>query len=130
MGGCRREDSVRAALSLSGGVCFLPECLHINPLWGLGEEQWGRLLPVLCRASRAQAVLLWTGREELTRCGGLCGMVGQCVYLRPENEDAKWNRFYRWLKEEGGKLVGTEVCLADSWTELLRMVVDFHADVA
>lgn len=129
-GGWNREESLRARLFLSEGVCFLPDSLHINPLWTLKEKQWKILLTTLCRASKAQAVLLWTGREELTRCKAFYGLIRQCVYLRPETEGAAWRRFYRWVREKGESSIGTRVCFADSWTELTKMVVNFHENVA
>lgn len=127
--GVCREDPIRAAMEFRGGVCRLPDSLGMNPLWELERAQWDRFLPLLCSASRASAVLLWTGREELTRCGRLEGRIRCCAYLRPERQERGWNRLRTWMEAEGRRTVGTEIHLAESWSELFRVVMEFGENV-
>lgn len=130
MGGGCRADYVRTFLSFADGVCSLPGFAHINPLCRLETEKWNSLLSVLCTASRAKLILLWTGREEMTRCQGLGQGVKRCIYLRPQGDEQGWSRLHRWMQEEGKAFLGTEVRLVSSWTELFRMAVNRDADVA
>ena len=132
--GLSPEDTVKDVLMFRNALCHLPGFEGLNPLFDLDEDQWEVFLEMLQRISEAKATILWTGKEEILQFQKL-GIPGSlCIYRKPkdpveEEESLRWRRLKTWLEEKGEDMLHTEIRMADSWTEILGMVINFGEEL-
>jgi len=132
--GIDTADTIRSIMDIRNGVCSLPEFRGYNPLLRLQKKQWGLLLHSLYQATGAEAILIWTGREELDQFpyGEVDAL--QCLYIKPREldpkEEKRWNQMKYGMEQELASLVHAEVSMVDSWSEALEAIQKHGYDLA
>ena len=125
--------SIRGALKIRNGVCYLPDCCGANPLTRLDDEQWNALMKMLCNAAEPAAILVWTGRESIDQCRRFRGQIRECFYVRPEKPEERnkkrWERLSNWMERDGEAMLHTRIQMADSWTQMFGMVMEFGTEL-
>jgi len=126
--------SIRSILDVKEKVCSLPRFKGYNPLLKLKDRQWKLLLPALCQASEAAAIVLWTGRTEMDHCAPFGGKSLRCIYVKPGDltaeEGKRWDQMKEWMEGEGPAMIQSEIHMADSWSEAFEVITEYGRELA
>ena len=132
--GINTAETIRSIMDVRNGVCSLPEFQGYNPLLRLQKKQWSLLLHSLYQATGAEAVLMWTGREELDQFpyGEVDAL--QCLYIKPRElsskDEKRWAQMKYGMEHEFASLFHAEVSMVDSWSEALEAIQKHGYDLA